>query len=119
MRRYRARHPEYDADYRLTEGYRDSQERYRRDHPERVKANHRAAQRRRRERQNLPAGAAAALAGLERSLSRATEPALVKKLRDACARLRSLYSLPAAPYEETGDLRRRKVMEPQRATGKM
>ena len=108
MRQPRAK---YDARYRLTEGYRDSQERYRHNHLERVRANRRAAQRRRRERQKLPAGAATALAGIERSLARAREPALIKRLSDACAGLRRLYGLPETPFEETGDLRKRKCSQ--------
>ena len=99
----------YDARYRLTQSYADSQRRYRESNLDRVRANRRAAQRRRRERAKLPAGAAAALATLERSLMRATEPALVKRLTGAVANLRKLYVLPEPTYDDKGDMRRRKV----------
>lgn len=62
-----------------------------------------------RAKEKLPPGARAALAAMERSLARASEPGLVKRLSDACVSLRRLYELPDAPYRETGDLRRQKV----------
>lgn len=107
QRRYRVRHPESEAAYRQKESYRESQRRYARSERGREKSRRNTA--RWRERQKIPAGAATALMSLERSLRAATEQALVKKLRGAITNLRRLYGLPEAPFQETGDMRRRKV----------
>jgi hypothetical protein len=109
--RYRRRHPEREAAYRRTAAHADARRRYRAKNIERVRAADRAAHRRQRERAGLSAGARAALMALERSLARAREPALIKRLSDACAGLRRLYGLQEAPFEETGDLRKRKCSQ--------